>query len=202
MYDLPMKLSAWAREQGVHYTTAWRWWRQGKLPVPAYQTASGTILVDAPEPTSGRVVVYARVSSHDQRTDLDRQVAEATQGAIAANLAVDEVVIEVGSGLNGRRRKLTRLLADSDVSTIVVTHRDRLARFGVEHIEAALAAHGRRVVVINDGEVEDDLVRDMVEVLTSFCARLYGRRGARNRAEKALRCAQGDVGPASREVTA
>jgi putative resolvase len=66
-----------------------------------------------------------------------------------------------------------------------------------ELVEAALSAHGRRLVVIDDGEVDDDLVRDMTEVLTSFCARLYGRRSARNRAEKALRCAAHDVGPMS-----
>ena len=88
------------------------------------------------------------------------------------------------------------------MSTIVVTDRDRLARFGVCHLEAVLAAHGRDVVVIDDGEVDDDLVGDMTEVLTSLCARLYGRRGARNRAEKALRCAHNDVGPASPEVSA
>jgi putative resolvase len=79
----------------------------------------------------------------------------------------------------------------------VVEHRERLARFGVEHLEAALAAHGRRVVVMEAGEVDDDLVGDTTEVLTSFCARLYGRRGARNRADKALCCAKADVGPAS-----
>ena len=88
------------------------------------------------------------------------------------------------------------------MSTIVVTDRDRLARFGVCHLEAVLAAHGRGVVVIDDGEVADDLAGDMTEVLSSWCARLYGRRGARNRAEKALRCAHNDVGPASPEVTA
>lgn len=64
-----------------------------------------------------------------------------------------------------------------------------------ELVEAALSAHGSRLVVLNDGEVADDLVRDLVEILTSFCARLYGRRSARRRAEKALRCAEQDVGP-------
>lgn len=64
-------------------------------------------------------------------------------------------------------------------------HRDRLAGFGVEHVEAALSAHGRRVVVADPGETTDDLVRDMIEVLPSMCARLYGRRGARNRALRA-----------------
>lgn len=69
---------------------------------------------------------------------------------------------------------------------IVVEHRDRLARFGVEHLQAALAASGRRIVIAEDGETADDLVRDMIEVLTSMCARLYGRRGARNRAMRAV----------------
>ena len=75
-----MKLSDWAAQQGVHYQTAWRWWKRGTLPVPARQLPSGTILVDVPAAaphTRGRLVVYARVSSHDQRADLDRQVARA-----------------------------------------------------------------------------------------------------------------------------
>jgi putative resolvase len=194
-----VKLSAWAAQQGVHYQTAWRWWKHGTLPVPARQLPSGTILVDVPAPASlagtgggrtGRTVVYARVSAHDQRADLDRQVARVVTWAAGQQLAVDQVVTEVGSGLNGRRAKLRRLLADAQAATIVVEHRDRLARFGVEHLEAALAAQGRRIVVLDPAETSDDLVGDMVEVLTSFCARLYGRRGARNRALRALTAAK------------
>jgi len=131
-------------------------------------------------------VVYARVSSHDQRADLDRQVARLADWATTSGHEVGEVVCEVGSGLNGKRPKLRRILSDPSVTVIVVEHRDRLARFGVEHLEAALAAQGRRVVVADPGETTDDLVRDMIEVLTSMCARLYGRRGARNRAMRAV----------------
>jgi putative resolvase len=80
----------------------------------------------------------------------------------------------------------SRVLSDSSVSVIVVEHHDRLARFGVEHLHAALAAQGRRPVVVDAGETSDDLVRDMFEVLTSMRARLYGRRGARNRAVRAV----------------
>jgi putative resolvase len=188
-----MKLSEWAAQQGVHYQTAWRWWKRGTLPVPARQLASGTILVEVPASplgTAGRTVVYARVSAHDQRGDLDRQVSRVMAWASEQRLGVQEVVREVGSGLNGRRPKLARLLADPQVTTIVVEHRDRLARFGVEQLQAALSAHGRRVLVADVGEATDDLVRDMVEVLTSFCARLYGRRGARNRAMRALTAAK------------
>jgi putative resolvase len=191
-----VNLSEWAQHVGVSKFTAYRWFREGSLPVPA-QRVGRLILVDM-SPADRKVqrtVVYARVSSHDQRPDLDRQVSRLTQWASANTMAVDEVVTEVGSGMNGKRRKLARVLADPSVLTIVVEHRDRLARFGLEHLEAALSAQGRRVLVVDEGEVDDDLVRDMTQVLTSFCARLYGRRGARNRAEKALRCAEGDLGP-------
>jgi putative resolvase len=197
-----VRLKEWAAQQGIHYQTAWKWFRDGKLPVPALQTPSGTILVqpaaDASQPDDGGLGLYARVSSHDQRPDLDQQVSRLTQWAAAASppARVVRVEAEVAPGMTGRRPKLRRLLADPAVRTVVVTHRDRLARTNAELVEAALAAHGRGLVVLDDGEVTDDLVRDMVEVLTSFCARLYGRRSARNRALKAVRCAERDVGPA------
>jgi putative resolvase len=191
-----MKLSEWARANHVHPKTAYRWWRQGTLPVPARQVSARTILVEQPQPATGGVGLYARVSSHDQRRDLDGQVARLSEWAAKAGLTVARVETEVASGMSGRRPRLRRLLADPSVQTVVVTHRDRLARMNTELVEAALAAHGRRLVVLDDGEVADDLIRDMVEVLTSFCARLYGRRSARNRALKAVRCAERDVGPA------
>ncbi|AEF38968.1 Resolvase domain protein [Hoyosella subflava DQS3-9A1] len=157
------------------------------MPVPARRLDSGTIWVDVAKVSpAGRVVVYARVSSHDQRADLDRQVARLTQWATANGHVVGEVVTEVGSGLNGKRPKIRRVLSDPSASVVVVEHRDRLARFGVEHLEAALSAQGRRIVVTGEGETDDDLVRDMIEVLTSMCARLYGRRGAHNRAMRAV----------------
>jgi putative resolvase len=190
-----MKLAAWARANGVHPQTAYRWFRQGTMPVPAQRLPSGTILVEVPGGNSDgteqqRVVLYARVSVHDQRTDLDRQVARLSAWAAGQGIVVAEVVREVGSGLNGRRPRLRRLLADPTVAMIVVEHRDRLARFGVEYLEAALGAQARRLVVLDPGEASDDLVSDMIEVLTSFCARLYGRRGARNRALRAVTCAK------------
>ena len=196
-----MKLSDWARANGVHPKTAYRWWRTGTLPVPARQINARVILVDdaasanraAPELSA--VGLYARVSSHDQRSDLDRQVARLSEWAAKAGARVLRIEAEVGSGMNGARAKLRRLLADPAVRTVVVEHRDRLGRMNVELVEAALSAGGRSLVVLDPAERDDDLVRDMTGVLTSFCARLYGRRSARNRAEKALRCAARDVGP-------
>jgi predicted site-specific integrase-resolvase len=170
----------------VHHVTAYRWLREGKLPVPA-RRAGRLILVDPPAAQpAGVTVVYARVSSADQRPDLDRQVARVTTWATGQHLAVDRVVTEVGSALNGHRRKFLALLRDQGVSAIVVEHRDRFARFGAEYVEAALAASGRKLLVVDPAEVDDDLVQDVTEILTSLCARLYGRRAAANRAARAV----------------
>ena len=184
-----MRLSDWARLNGVHYQTAWSWAKNGQMPVPVIKTPTGRYLVQETTQPTGRTVAYCRVSSSGQRADLERQAGRVVAAATAQGLTIADVVSEVGSGLNGNRPKLAKLLRDQQVSTIVVEHRDRLARFGVEHLTCALAATGRRIVVIDPAEVTDDLVRDMVDVLTSMCARLYGRRSARRRAEAAVRAA-------------
>ncbi len=194
-----MNLTEWAHAQGIHVQTAYRWYREGKLPVPAQKV--GRLILVSPEAAAqaaGKADgagLYARVSSHDQKPDLDGQVARLSAWAAKAGLPVVRAEAEVGSGMNGSRAKVRRLLADPAVTVVVVEHRDRLGRMNTELVEAALSAYGRRLVVLDDAEVTDDLVRDMVEVLTSFCARLYGRRSARNRALKALGCAQQNIGP-------
>jgi putative resolvase len=93
------------------------------------------------------------------------------EGAIALGLPISEIVKEVGSGLNGERRERHRVLADAGAAVVVVEHRDRLARFGVEHLESLLSATGRRLVVLNPQESTEDLVRDMTEVVTGMCVR-------------------------------
>jgi putative resolvase len=193
-----VNLTEWADAQGIHVTTAYRWYREGTLPVPARKVGR-LILVSpdtaaAPSPQDG-AGLYARVSSQDQKADLDRPVARLSAWAAQAGLPVVRVEAEVGSGMNGARARVRRLLADPAATVVVVEHRDRLGRMNTELIEAALTAHHRRLVVLDGREVADDLVRDMIEVLTSFCARLYGRRSARNRALKAIGCAQRDIGP-------
>jgi putative resolvase len=97
---------------------------------------------------------------------------------------------EIGSARNGHRPKLLKVLADPAVTTVVVEHRERLVRFGLESVESAPAATGRSIIVIEPAEVADDLVRDRTEVLTSFCARQYGRRSAARRAREAVRAIQ------------
>ncbi|CRG41650.1 IS607-like element IS1535 family transposase [Mycobacterium tuberculosis] len=191
-----MNLADWAESVGVNRHTAYRWFLEGTLPVPAERVGRLILVKTAASASAAAagVVLYARVSSHDRRSDLDRQVARLTAWATERDLGVGQVVCEVGSGLNGKRPKLRRILSDPDARVIVVEHRDRLARFGVEHLEAALSAQGRRIVVADPGETTDDLVCDMIEVLTGMCARLYGRRGARNRAMRAVTEAKREPG--------
>ncbi len=102
------------------------------------------------------------------------------------------VVTEVGSALNGHRRKFLAVLGDPSVTRIVVEHRDRLCRFGSEYVQAARAAQHRELVVVDTAEVDDDLVGDMTEIVTSMCARLSGKRAAQNRATRALAAAGTD----------
>lgn len=163
--------------------SAWRMAVRGDIP-GAKKNEMGRWVVPVEEPP-GRTVAYCRVSSHDQKADLDGQVARVAVWAAEAGVRIDAFEREIGSGLNDRRRVFRRIVADPEVRVIVVEHRDRLARFGVESLEAALAAAGRQVVVLDDREVDDDLVRDMIDLMTSFSARLYGRRSARNRARRA-----------------
>ncbi|MGW7460241.1 IS607 family transposase [Streptomyces sp. NPDC054797] len=189
-----MNLTEWAKTQGVHPQTAYRWFREGMLPVPAQRVGPRTILVNIDAHTMpeaiGGLGLYARVSSHDQKNDLERQVTRLSTWAAKAGHRVIRVETEIASAMNGCRSKARRLLADPNVTCVVVEHKDRLGRMNVELVEAALSATGRRLLVLDDGEVEDDLGPDMVEVLTSFCARLYGRRSAKNRARKALEAAE------------
>jgi predicted site-specific integrase-resolvase len=187
-----MKLSEWAKKQGVSYRTAWRWFKTGILPIPAKQLSNGTILLSEVEEQPLIVAIYARVSSSDQKKDLDRQVARLVTFANEKGLSISRTVTEIGSGLNGHRPKLMKLLADKSIGVILVEHRDRLMRFGAEYVESALASEGRRLLVADPGELKDDLVQDMIEVLTSFCARLYGRRSAKNKAKKALEIIQNE----------
>lgn len=181
-----MKLSDWAKKQGISYKTAWRWWKDGKLPVEVEQTATGTILVKETPPREGLVALYGRVSSADQRQDLDRQIARLLEFANTQGLSVGMTVTEIGSGLNGHRPKLIKLLNNPQVKIIIVEHRDRLMRFGCEYVESALASSGRKILIASDTELKDDLVQDMIDVLTSFCARLYGRRSAKNKVKRAV----------------
>lgn len=192
-----MKLSHWAKKNNISYRTAHGWFLSGKLPAEAFRTPSGSIYVKEGHadliPSQKKAVIYARVSSHDQKDDLTRQVSRLESFSASQGFVISDKVTEIDSGLNGNRLKLMKLLGDREITTIIVEHRDRLARFGFEYIQMALEAAGRSIIVINETEDEMDIVQDFIDVVTSMCARIYGKRGAKNRAERAVKEASGDI---------
>lgn len=193
-----MLVKEWAEREHLHPQTVWKWCRTGKMPVPVERTPSGMWLVhdpkyETPVPSDtrqSRTVCYARVSSAGQKADLQRQADRLKAFALSMGVEAPEIVTETGSGMDDKRRKLNRLLADPTVGMIIVEHRDRLACMNAGLVESALKAQNRRLIVVDDKELDDDLVRDMAEMLTSFCARLYGRRAAANKAKAALKAVE------------
>jgi putative resolvase len=100
---------------------------------------------------------------------------------------VAKVVKEYGSGVNDQRPRFLALLGDTSISHIVVEHKDRCSRFGVAYIQTLLVTQGWEVVVVNAAEEEQtDLMKDFVVIITSFCARLYGRRRASRKKTQVL----------------
>ena len=177
----------------MHRITAWRHYNAGTLPPELEAKKIGSIIyvLANPDAPTGRVVGYARVSSAEQKPHLENQANRLWAYAGQNGVALDDVISEVASGLNDRRPKLLKLLGDPTVHTVIIEHRERLARFGVGMVESMLQARGGALIVIDDSEVPDDLVRDMTEILTGFCARLYGKRSAANKARRAMEAASG-----------
>jgi predicted site-specific integrase-resolvase len=188
---MDMKLSQYAKEQGVSYKTAWRWYKAGQLD--AYQTPTGMVLVRDPKevrPVTGRIALYARVSSQDQKQDLERQLERLRAYAASRGYTVAKEVTELASGLNDQRPKLMKLLQDSSIGTSVIEHRDRLTRLGYHSIEALLATQGRRLQVLFPTDTEHELVDDFVSVITSMAARVSGRRKSKRLALQIRQCVE------------
>lgn len=183
-----MKLSDYAKSQGVSYRTAWNWWKQGIIK--GRQLPTGTILIEVDATTQSSVVacIYARVSSSENKDNLDRQAERLTQYAVAKGYTIHKVVKEVGSGLNDNRKKLNQILSDKNFTVLVVEHKDCLTRFGANYIDILLSETDGRLEVVN-GVTDDkeDLMTDFAGVITSFCARLYGMRRAKRNTEKLIK---------------
>lgn len=179
-----IKLSEYAIRHGVGYKTAWRWFHQGKIQ-GAFKKDTGTIYVPVDqnkEPTkSTSVVVYCRVSNANRRSELQYQVDRCLSYCAAKGYTVDAVYKEVASGMNDSRKQLWNAL-DSKSGIIVVENKDRLTRFGFNYLQRLLKRQNTEVEVINnESHDEQDLMKDLVSVITSFCCRLYGLRRTKNK---------------------
>lgn len=179
-----MKLSEYAKLNNVTYRTAWQWYADGKIP-NARQLETGTIVIDKIEERVEKTAVYARVSSSENKGNLITQSKRAQDFCSAKGWVVSAIVEECASGLNDSRPKLLKLLTDKTITRIVVEHKDRLTRFGFNYLKTLWNGD---IVVINEVvEDEKDLMQDFVSLVTSFTARLYGKRRSKRATEKIIK---------------
>lgn len=196
-----MKLSAYAKHLGVTRQTATNWFHEGRIE-GAYQLDTGTIIVpndifEKKSQAKGKTVIYARVSNSEQRkTNLESQAQRLVDFSIANGWVVDEVIKEVGSGLDDERPKLTKLLeSDEPIKRIIVEHKDRLTRFGFNYLEILAKKMNFEIVIVNKVENDkEDLIQDFISVITSFCARIYSRRRLARKTEQIIKELTDEIG--------
>jgi predicted site-specific integrase-resolvase len=182
-----MKLSTYAKQLGISYQTAWRLFKDGKLN--AYQLPTGTVIVREEESQGSEqsVAIYCRVSSSENKGNLESQKKRLLDYCAAKGYKVSRVITEVGSGINDTRKQWLSLLQDRMVRIIVVEHKDRFTRFGFTGYKTLLNTDGRDIEVVNEAENgKEDLLQDLVSIITSFCARLYGQRRCKRKTEKII----------------
>lgn len=181
-----MKLTVWAKQQGITYRTAWSWFKSGKIK-NSYATETGSIFVDEPTEFNSKIennLIYCRVSNHSRKAELEFQADRCSKFCSSSGIIVHKTYKEVASGMNENRKEFWKMI-NSSPTTIIVENKDRLSRFGFLYLKQLLEKQGCKVIVINEAtEDREDLVKDLVSVIYSFCARLYGMRRAKNKADK------------------
>lgn len=180
-----MKLSQYAKTLGVTYRTAWNHYKNGQIP-NAYTLPSGTIIIPQETPATHnkiiKVCIYARVSSSQNKNNLESQSNRLEQYCTAKGWQITKIIKEIGSGINDKRNKLEQLLKNiHEYDYIVIEHKDRLTRLGFHYFES-FAPNKFHVVNTADNKTED-LMQDLVAIITSFCARLYGQRKGKRKTE-------------------
>ena len=181
-----MKLSEYAKKNSISYRTAWRHYKLGLIP-NAKQLSTGTIVVEDDTNISAKeyTIIYARVSSSENRINLDSQAKRLEQFCLAKGWIINEIVKECASGLNDNRPKLMKILTEKKATRLVVEHKDRLTRFGFNYIKVLYPEC--EIVIVNEVESKEDLFEDFVSLVTSFCARIYGRRRSKRKTEELIK---------------
>jgi predicted site-specific integrase-resolvase len=182
------KISQYAKKHGVTYRTVWNWIYKKQVQTIKNETGHTFIVEDEDSLINNAVAIYARVSSAENKTNLEKQLDRLRSYCAAKGYKVIKETAEIGSGLNDNRPKLEKLITDESIKKIVVEHSDRFARFGMNYINKLMKLQGREIEVINQQNNDrDDLMQDFVSIITSFCARLYGQRRNKRKTEQLIK---------------
>ncbi|SAI85003.1 IS607-like element ISC1904 family transposase [Saccharolobus solfataricus] len=177
---------------GISYATLREYVKKGYIKPVILQSGKWRFREEDVERLMGiirkrKVILYARVSSSTQKDDLANQVKYLEEQV----KEYDQVITDIGSGLNMKRKgflKLLKMILNNEVSRVVIAYPDRLVRFGFEILEEVCKAHGCEIVVINQEDKEEELVEDLVSILLSFSGKLHGMRS--HKYEKVKKCAE------------
>lgn len=185
-----IKLSNWAKNVGLTYRTAHRHFKNGLIPHETKILPSGGLLVCIDDDNifvDRDCIIYCRVSSPTKKEDLKRQIERCTDYSIKNGFNVVKTYKEVASGMNDNRRELNKVLDEvlNKKFTLIVENKDRLTRFGFRYIEKLFNNSGCKVIIINKSDDDQqDLMKDLVSIITSFCCRIYGLRRGVNKSRE------------------
>ncbi len=178
-----IKLSEYAKLKSITYRTAWSRFINGKIS-NAYKDETGHVYVKIENNNSNKTIVYARVSSHERKNSLKEQQARLENYAKLNNLDVIGSFKEIASGMNDNRPILNKILTRDDWDILLVENKDRLTRFGFNYIKTLCEMKGKKILVTNATEDnKEDLMKDLISIIYSFSARMYGMRRKKNKEE-------------------
>lgn len=178
-----IKLSDYAKQNCIKYLAAWNRFNAGKIK-GAFIDEHGRIRIPIDETENkNKCVVYARVSSNDRKESLLSQQQMLENYATLNGFELVKSIKEIGSGMNDNRSKLITILESDGWDVLIVENKDRLTRFGFNYIETLLKKMGKKIIVVNNTEDNNDLMQDLISVIYSFSARMYGLRRKKNKEE-------------------
>lgn len=176
-------LREYAERHSLTYRTLWNKFKEGKLP-NAYKDEFGHIKVKRNDNIGNRTIVYAMVSSNDIKESLKEQQAKLENYVVLNNLTLVDSYKEIASGMNDNRKVLNKIFQRTDWDILLVENKDRLTRFGFNYIKTLLEQQGKKIIFLNDSDDnKDDLMNDLISVIYSFSARMYGLRRKKTKKE-------------------
>lgn len=190
-----IKISKLCKDLGITRMTLYNWKNKGILEFEKSDTGRNFVSIDTynnllgiKEKKEESVIIYCRVSSTENKSNLITQRERLISYCNAKGYIVNKVIEEIGSGINDKRPKLIALLEKDNFTKIVVEHKDRLTRFGFNYLQTLLNLHNKTIEVVNNvNSDKEDLIQDFISIITSYCARIYGQRRSKRKTEQIIK---------------